>query len=100
MKRSEQIGKYFECSCCGKYKEEYWMAYIKPDLEIDTFFDIDNMCSNCIYIELDRLTNMMMIPNHNKKNVVWLKNNVFKVCPNDTRVEMVLFLCGIILDYR
>jgi len=100
MSKENKIDKYFICSCCGKYKEKDWMVYIKPETERDTFFLIDSLCRVCVEKELDKLTENMPIPSTNKRSAVWLKNNIFEICPMDSRVETILFLCGIIINYR
>jgi len=98
MSGRTDIGDYFECSCCGKYEELNWMAYIKPEKDDVIFESIGSMCKTCVPEELEKATKPMLIENLYKKNPDWLRRNILQKCPNDTRVEKVLFLCGLMLD--
>ena len=92
------LGEYKECSICGNYFKLDYMAYIKPNVEMDVFNKIDSMCNRCVKNKLEKITQLMLIPNSRKRDVRWISKNIFSRCPTDNRVETVLFLCSITLD--
>ena len=100
----DSILKYIECGVCKKHETQDWMAYIKPKdlIDRDYFPEIGDLCTNCVWKELDRLIVGFLIPRTQKNNAFWIKNNIITIAENHKnllhRVENIIFICGLILN--